>query len=168
MEIFAPDTLTTTLLWLAALCLIGAGLFGLVFPAVPGPPLLFAGLWLGAWTEDFAHVGFWTLMLLAILAILAVAADFLAGALGARKFGASGRAALGASLGAIIGIFFGLPGLLLGPFAGAVFGELSSGRSMDAASRAGIGATLGLLLGTAAKLALGITMLSTFIFVRLT
>ncbi len=168
MEWLSFDSLTGVLLWLACASLIGAGLFGLVFPAIPGPPLLFAGLWMAAWLEEFVHVGLYTLCALGLLAVLAVVADFIAGALGAKKFGASGRAVLGATLGAIIGLFFGLPGLLVGPFAGAVLGELSSGRSMDAAGRAGVGATLGLLVGTAAKLALGIMMLALFLFVRLT
>ena len=156
------------LLWALAVALIGLGLFGLVFPAVPGPPILFGGLWLAAWIEDYQHVGAWTLVLLGLLALLAVALDFIAGALGARRFGASGGAVIGATLGAVVGIFFGLPGLLVGPFAGAVLGELASGRQLQAAGRAGIGATIGLLLGTAAKLALGIVMLGCFLFVRFT
>ncbi len=155
------------LLWLAALGLIGIGLVGLVFPAIPGPPLLFAGLLMAAWIEDFEHVGFFTLCALGLLALVGVLADFIAGALGAKKFGASGRSVFGATIGAIVGLFFGLPGLIIGPFAGAVLGELSTGRSMEAASRAGFGATLGLVVGTAAKLAIGIIMLMVFGFVRL-
>src|SRR5690606_5887943 len=93
-------------------------------------------------------------------------ADFVAGALGAQRYGASARAIWGATLGALVGMFFGLPGLLLGPFAGAVLGELSLRRSLGAAGRAGWGATLGLALGMAAKLGLGIAMLGLFLLVR--
>lgn len=168
MEFLSTDNLITLLLWLGALSLIATGLFGMVFPAIPGPPLLFAGLLMAAWIEDFVHVGAWTLSVLGLLALVAVIADFIAGALGAKKFGASGRAVLGATLGAVVGLFFGLIGLIIGPFAGAVLGELSSGRNLDAASRAGLGATLGLLIGTAAKIAIGIIMLAVFLFMRLT
>lgn len=156
------------LLWLAAGACVFIGLVGLVLPAIPGPPILFIGLWLAAWAEDYVHVGGITLGVLAVLMVLAVALDFVAGALGAKRFGASRWAVGGAVLGALFGLFFGLIGILLGPFVGAVVGELMSGRALDAASRAGIGATIGLLLGTAAKLAIGITMVGIFSFVRLT
>jgi hypothetical protein len=72
----------------------------------------------------------------------------------------------GAAAGAIIGIFFGLAGVLLGPFIGAVIGELSVRRDLGAAGRAGIGATIGLVLGTAAKLALGFTMIGIALVMR--
>ncbi len=168
MDFINADLIGAILLWGAALTLIGLGLIGLVFPAIPGPPLLFGGLWMAAWIEDYLHVGLWSLIVLGLLALLGVLADFVAGALGARRFGASGLSVLGATLGAVVGIFFGLIGLLVGPFAGAVIGELLSGRTLDAAGRAGIGATIGLLIGTAAKLATGIMMLSVFLFMRLT
>lgn len=154
-------------LWLGAIVCIVAGLVGLVLPAIPGPPLLFAGLWMAAYAEHYAFVGTKTLVVLGVLTVLAVALDFIAGALGAKRFGASRWAVFGAVIGAIVGIFFGLIGLLLGPFMGAVAGELISGRALDAASRAGIGATIGLLVGTAAKLAIGFTMLGIFVFVRI-
>lgn len=168
MDIFNADTLSLALLWGGALTLIALGVIGLVFPAIPGPPLLFGGLWMAAWIEDYVHVGMWTLIVLGLLALLGVLADFIAGALGAKRFGASGLSVLGATLGAIVGIFFGLIGLLIGPFAGAVIGELMSGRNLDAAGRAGVGATIGLLVGTAAKLATGVMMVGIFLFVRLT
>jgi len=93
-------------------------------------------------------------------------ADFVAGALGARRYGASPRAMAGAALGALIGIFFGLPGLLLGPFIGALIGEIAERNDWAAASRAGWGATLGLIIGTAAKIALGFTMVGLYLLVR--
>jgi uncharacterized protein YqgC (DUF456 family) len=147
--------------------MVVAGLAGMVLPAVPGPLLLFAGLFTAAWAEAFVHVGTKTLVALAVMAGLAMLADFVAGALGARRYGASPRAMAGAALGALIGIFFGLPGLLLGPFIGALVGEIAERNDWAAASRAGWGATLGLIVGTAAKLALGFTMIGLFLWVRL-
>ncbi|OGS91318.1 MAG: hypothetical protein A2061_09830 [Gallionellales bacterium GWA2_59_43] len=153
----------TVLLWLAAVLLVVAGIAGLLLPAIPGAPLILGGLVLAAWIEDFAFVGTGTLAFLAVLAILTYAADFLAGILGARHFGASPRAMMGAAIGAVVGVFFGLPGLLLGPFLGAAAGELSARRGMLAAGKAGIGATLGLVIGAAAKLALAFSMLAVFV-----
>ncbi len=156
----------TILLWTLAVLLVLAGLAGLVLPALPGPPLLFLGLLLAAWAEDFVHVGAGTLTALGVMAVLAFLADLAASAFGARRYGASGRSMVGAALGAVVGIFFGLPGLVLGPFIGAVLGELSAQRDLASASRAGWGATLGMAIGIAAKLALGIAMVGLFLWMR--
>lgn len=153
-------------LWILAALLAAAGLAGLVLPAVPGAPLLFAGLFFAAWIEDFQYVGTGTLIALGAMAALTYVLDFIASALGARRFGASARSIVGATLGAVIGIFFGLAGILLGPFIGAVIGELTVRRDLRGAARAGFGAFIGLVLATAGKLALGFTMLGLFLLVR--
>lgn len=155
------------LLWLLAALLIAAGFAGLILPAVPGIPLVFAGLVLLAWAENFAYVGWLTLTVLGGLALVSVGVDFLAAALGAKKFGASSRAIWGAAIGALAGLFFGLPGLLLGPFLGAVIGEFSRKTSLRAAAHAGMGATLGLLFGTLLKIALAFAMVGVFVLDRL-
>jgi uncharacterized protein len=158
---------TTILLWTGAAILILVGLAGLVLPALPGAPLLFSGILLAAWIEDFEYIGTGTLIALGVLAALTFVADFVAGAFGARRYGASSRAVLGATIGAVVGIFFGLVGVLVGPFVGAVIGELSVRRDLEAAGRAGVGATIGLAIGTAAKLALGFAMIGIAIVMRL-
>lgn len=162
-----PDAGIQILLWLLAALLIAAGFAGLILPAVPGIPLVFAGLVLLAWAEGFAYVGGLTLGVLGVLALLSYGVDFLAAALGAKKFGASPRAVTGAALGAVGGLFFGLPGIVLGPFVGAVIGEFSGPASARAATRAGVGATLGLLFGVLLKVALAFTMLGVFVLARL-
>lgn len=155
------------ILWILAIILVCGGMVGIIFPALPGAPILYAGLFAAAWAEDFTHVGAKTLVVLGIMTIFTYVLDFLAGAFGAKRFGASRRAVIGATLGAIVGIFFGIPGILLGPFIGAVLGELSNRPDLKAAGLAGIGATLGLALGVAAKLALAFAMLGIFVMVRL-
>jgi uncharacterized protein YqgC (DUF456 family) len=154
------------LIWLLAIILVTAGMAGLVFPALPGAPVLFAGLVAAAWAEEFEHVGSGTLIVLGVMALLTYLVDFLAGAFGAKRFGASGRAIIGATLGAIAGLFFGIPGVLLGPFIGAVLGELTAHSNLKAAGRAGIGATVGLALGAAAKLTLAFAMVGIFVIMR--
>ena len=158
--------LTTVLLWVLAAILIVVGVLGLVLPAVPGAPLLFGGLLIVAWLEDFAYVGPWTLTLLAAMAVLTYVIDFLAGAVGAKGFGATRNAAVGAFVGAVVGIFFGLPGILLGPFLGAVLGELLADRSLQEAGAAGLGATIGMAFGIAAKMALAFSMIGIFVLMR--
>jgi uncharacterized protein YqgC (DUF456 family) len=151
-----------TLLYLLAALLVLIGLAGAVLPALPGLPLMYAGLFLAAWTGDFQQVGWITLMIIGVLMLVATAIDLLASLLGTKRVGASGKAVAGAALGTVVGIFFGLPGLLLGPFAGALVGELMAGRDVDQAARAGLGAWLGFLLGSIAKLALAFTMLGVY------
>jgi uncharacterized protein len=160
------DMGATILLWLLALILVIAGFAGLVLPAVPGAPLIFAGLLVAAWAEDFTYVGTGTLVVLGVLALLTYPTDLLATAFGAKRFRASPRSALGAALGAVVGLFFGLPGILLGPFLGAMLAELSAQPNLIQATRSGVGATLGLLLGVAMKMALAFTMIGVFVLVR--
>jgi len=141
-----------------------AGLAGTVIPALPGVPLVFLGLFIGAWIGQFEAIGWTTIGILAVLALLAWIVDFLAGAAGARYLGASSRAFWGATIGAIAGIFFGIAGMLLGPFIGAVLGELSGGNTMVQSGRAGVGAWIGMVIATAVKLALAFLMIGIFIF----
>lgn len=155
------------LLWIFALILVLIGFAGLLLPALPGIPLIYAGLFLAAWAEDFAFVGWITLLILGLLALLSYGIDFAATAMGAKKFGASPRALWGAALGTLVGIFFGLPGILIGPFAGALIAELTHKNDMQAATKAGIGATLGLLLGAILKIGLAFTMVGVFVMARL-
>jgi uncharacterized protein YqgC (DUF456 family) len=154
----------TILWWLLAGLIVIAGLAGTVIPALPGVPLVFAGLFVGAWIGNFETIGWITIGVLALLAVVAWAVDFLAGALGARYLGASSRAFWGATFGAIVGIFFGLPGILLGPFIGAVLGELSGGSDLLQSGRSGLGAWLGMVVATAAKLAIAFLMIGIVIF----
>jgi uncharacterized protein YqgC (DUF456 family) len=157
---------TTLVFWLVALLLVGTGLIGLFLPVLPGAPLIFAGLVIAAWAEDFHYTGLWTIVLLAIIMLLTLGVDFWATIFGAKKFGASKRAVIGALIGLAIGIFLGFPGIIFGPFIGAVIGELSAQKDLKQATRAGIGATIGLVLGAAIKLALALTMIGIFLSVR--
>jgi len=150
--------------WVVAALLVIAGLAGTVIPTLPGVPLVMAGLFIGAWINHFATVGWVTLGILALLTVFALVVDFLASAFGVRYAGASARAFWGASLGAVVGIFFGIPGLVLGPFVGAVLGEVSTGSGWQQSSRAGLGAWLGMLFATAIKLAIAFLMIGIFIF----
>ena len=157
---------STLAFWILAIALVTAGLIGLVLPAIPGAPLIFAGLLLAAWIEDFNHVGVWTIVVLAVIALLTSAVDFWATMFGAKRFGASKRAVIGAILGVIVGIFLGFPGVIFGPFIGAVIGELSARRDLQQATRAGVGATIGVVLGAALKLAMAFAMIGIFAVAR--
>lgn len=151
------------ILWsVIAASLIAAGLLGAIVPALPGIPLIFGGLWLLAGVDHYRHIGPWWLLGIACVGGVGLTVDLLAGALGARRVGASPRAVWGALLGTVIGMFFGLPGLLLGPFFGALVGELTAGNSILRSAHVGVSAWVGLILGTLVKLVSSVTMVALF------
>ncbi|HNX72317.1 DUF456 domain-containing protein, partial [Rivihabitans pingtungensis] len=147
-------------LWPAlALLLVLIGLAGTILPALPGLPLLFAGLWLAAWADGYQHVSGATLGWLAGLTALGMAMDALAGWLGARAYGASKQALWGSLIGGVVGLWFGLPGLLLGPLLGAVAGEWLARRDAWRAGQVGMATLVGLALGMLAKIGCALAML---------
>ena len=150
--------------WVLAALVVIAGLAGTIIPALPGVPLVFMGLLIIAWAGDFATIGWPTVGILAALTLAGWLVDLVAGALGARYLGASKRSFWGATIGAIVGLFFGLPGIILGPFIGAVVGELSGGRTITQSGRAGLGAWIGMVVATAAKLAIAFLMIGIVVF----
>jgi uncharacterized protein len=153
----------TVLLWVLGVTLVAVGLAGIVLPALPGTILIFAGLLLAAWADGFTRVGAGTLTVLGIIAAASYTVDFVGAALGAKRLGASPRAMTGAALGTLLGLFLGLPGLILGPFAGAVLGELTVHRDLRRAGRAGVAAWIGFAIGTAVKVALAFSMVAIFL-----
>jgi hypothetical protein len=151
------------LLWIVGVLLVIAGIAGIVFPALPGHVLIFAGLFLAAWADNFSRVSGWALALIGVIAALSYTVDFVAAALGAKRVGASPRAVVGAGLGTLLGIPFGLPGVFLGPLAGAVLGELSVHRQWGRAAGVGLAAWIGFLIGTVVKVALAFMMIAIFV-----
>jgi hypothetical protein len=145
-----------------ALILVVLGLAGVVLPLLPGMPLLFGGLWLLAWSDGFARVGEFTVVLLGILAVLAWGIDYLAATLGVKRVGASGLAVAGAAIGTVLGLAAGLVGVLVGPVLGAIAGEWLARRNGAQASRAGLAAGISFLLGIVAKIGIAFTMVGLF------
>ncbi|BCL77436.1 membrane protein [Jeongeupia sp. HS-3] len=153
-----------TLWLLLSILLILIGLAGTLLPMLPGTPFIFGGMLLAAWAEGFARVGWVPLLILGALLMLSMLLDFVAGALGAKRVGASAQAIWGAMIGAIIGIAGGLIGLIIGPFIGAVLGEYLARRDLYQAGRVGVATWIGLLIGAAAKIAIALAMLGVFLF----
>ena len=151
------------LLYGVAALLVIVGLIGVVLPALPGLPLVFLGMLLAAWAGGFEQVGVAVLVVLGLLTLLSFAIDFWATAHGAKRVGASRKAIVGAVLGTFAGLFVFPPfGLFVGPFAGALIGELLHGRELGNAARVGFGTWLGLVLAILLKLGLAFAMLGVF------
>jgi len=141
-----------------------AGLVGSIVPWMPGPLFILAGAVVWAVATDFQTLGWGRLAVLAALAVLSFLLDFLAGAIGARRYGASRWGVVGALLGAVVGLFLGPLGLIAGCVIGAVVGELARGADLAGGVRSGLGALVGLLAGLLADLVLAITMIGLFLY----
>jgi uncharacterized protein YqgC (DUF456 family) len=153
----------TTALWVLAALLIVAGVAGTVLPALPGIPLIFGGVLLAAWIDDFQRIPGWVVGVLAVLAVIGIAVDYAAAALSAQRIGASRYGIIGAALGTVAGIVTGLWGLVFMPLVGAAIGEFLAHRDALRAGKVGVATWLGLLIGTAVKIAVAFTMLGVFI-----
>jgi uncharacterized protein YqgC (DUF456 family) len=136
---------------------------GTVLPALPGAILVFAGVALGAWIDDFTRISGWTLLVLAILTLLAWAIDYVAALAGAKKAGASRQALIGAAIGTVAGVFTGFVGLVFLPLVGAALGEYLAQRELLRAGRVGIATWLGMLVGTVLKVAVVFLMVGIFV-----
>jgi len=158
-----------TLYYVLAIVLMVVGIAGTVLPALPGLPLVFAGMLLAAWAGGFEEVGGWTMAVLALLTLLSLGIDFMATALGAKRVGASKPALVGAILGTFAGLLFGFVGIFIGPFIGALLGELVwlrgvGGRELGQATKVGLGTWLGIVVGTVLKLGVAFLMVGLFVF----
>ena len=152
-----------TLYFLAAVALVIVGLLGTVLPAIPGAIFVFGGLLLAAWADGFARVGAVGLSIIGVLAALSWGTDFVATLMGAKRVGASPQALVGATLGGAFGLFLGLAGMILGPFVGAVAGELIARREWLRAGKVGLGTWLGLVAAAVVKVIIAFMMIATFL-----
>jgi uncharacterized protein YqgC (DUF456 family) len=147
-----------TLLWLIVVVLVVAGLAGTILPALPGTALVFGGILLAAWIDDFQRISGWTVMICGVLALIAWGVDLVAGMLGAKRVGASRLAVFGAAAGTVLGMFTGFIGLLFMPLAGAAIGEYFADRDAARAAKVGVATWIGLVIGTVAKVAITFVM----------
>jgi uncharacterized protein YqgC (DUF456 family) len=144
--------------YLVGFALLAAGVLGVVVPLLPGSLFLVAGTLAVAWADRFTRVGFGTVLFSAVLSAAIWAVDLTAAALGARMAKASRFAVLGASVGFLVGLFLGLPGILLGPAVGAILFEYARDPDFRQALRAGTGAFLGFVAGSVLKVALAMAV----------
>lgn len=158
----------STLWYVLAGVLIVVGLLGIVLPALPGLPLVYVGMLIAAWNNGFEAIGVWTLVVLGVMTLFSFAIDIFSTAIGAKRVGASRKAVVGAVLGTLGGLFFMPIGLFVGPFLGALAGELIHLRRLDRdglgqATKVGVATWVGIVLGVALKIALAFAMLALFV-----
>jgi uncharacterized protein YqgC (DUF456 family) len=151
------------LLWILAVLLIVAGIAGTLLPALPGAALVFGGLLLGAWIDDFTRVSGVTVAVLGVLTVASWIVDYVSGLLGAKKVGATREAVIGAAIGTVLGIFTGLWGLVFMPLVGAALGEYLAIRDHVRAGRVGVATWIGMMVGAVAKIAITFLMIGVFV-----
>jgi uncharacterized protein len=155
------------LLYALGAAAILVGIAGVVLPAIPGSALLAAGAFLVGWADGFTRVSGWTVGVCAALAVAIWAVDFAAGALGAKAFGATKWAVIGSGVGLLVGLFLGLPGIILGPAIGALAFEYARDPNFERALKAGVGAFVGFVLGSAVKVALSFVLVGVLVLALL-
>ena len=135
--------------------LVLIGLAGSILPIIPGPPISWAGFFLLRWT-DYVNSGaegyenaLWILLFFVVLVTIL---DYAVPILGTKKYGGSKRGVWGATIGVVVGLFFGPPGVIIGPFLGAYIGEITTGKKDRQALRAAWGSFVGFLMGVGLKL----------------
>lgn len=148
---------------IAAGVLLAAGFAGTFVPVLPGAPLAWLGL-LSAYFSEYCDISVPTLIITGIAAVLVSVLDNILPVAMTKKFGGSKSATTGSTIGLIAGFFIGPVGIILGPFLGAVIGELihNHGNS-DGVLRAGLGAFAGFLAGTGIKMILVLVLIWCFI-----
>src|SRR5262249_22616051 len=149
--------------WVLAIALIVAGVIGTVLPVLPGAALVFVGMLLAAWIDDFQRIGWITLLILGTLTGVVFVIDVVAASMGAKRVGASRLALVGAAIGTVVGLFMGIVGILIAPFLGAFIGELIARGEIEPAARVGFGTWLGMVIGALAKIAVVLAMLGVFV-----
>ncbi len=148
------------LLAIAAFLFAIVGIIGCIVPALPGVLLSYAGL-VCAYFTSYSTLPTSSLWLWLVAAAAVSAADYFLPAWMTRRFGGSRAGAIGATVGVFAGFFLFPPlGIILGPFAGAVIGELINNRhDASKALLVGFGSFMAFVVGTGIKLAVSIGIL---------
>ena len=153
--------------WFGAIVLIVLGFAGTIVPAIPGLPMIAAGGWLIGWADHYEKVGFWTIAVLIVLAVIGVVVDSVAQTAGAQRAGASKAGIVGSIVGTVVGIPMGLFGIFVMPLVGAAVGEFWAKRDLMHAGRVGVATWVGMIVGTAVKVALAFTVTGCLFFIYL-
>lgn len=139
------------LLILGALAVL-TGIVGSVLPLLPGPPIAWAGLLLLHFS-GYAQFSTRMLVITAAITLIIAVLDYFLPILATKKYGGTKAGERGATVGTIAGIFFGPPGLILGPFVGAFLGEMIvAPKEINRALKVALGSFIGFLLSTGIKL----------------
>jgi len=152
------------LAWVIVIALFAIGMAGAVYPILPGALAIYAAFFVYGLMVSFEPFGwvFWTIQTL-IVAVLFLA-DYAVNAWGVKRYGGSRASVIGSTIGAIAGPFV-IPafGLVIGPFLGAVIGEMMAGSDLKRAVEVGWGSLVGLFTSVVVKIVLQAAMIVLFL-----
>jgi len=149
--------------WLIISALFALGMAGAVFPILPGALAIYAAFFVYGWFFSFGPFGFWFWSIQTVIVVILFVADYLVNAWGVKKYGGSRASVIGSTIGILIGPFV-IPafGLIIGPLAGAMIGELIHGSSMERSIKVAWGALVGLFSSMVVKVVLQAAMIVVF------
>jgi uncharacterized protein YqgC (DUF456 family) len=149
--------------WALTVTLLGFGLAGSILPLIPGPLIIFVACLAHSLIRAQSAMSWWGLAIELLLLVAAYVTDFASGAVGTKFFGGSKWAIWGVFVGGLIGMFFSLPGIILGPIIGAFAFELLFDRKrVRAAAKSTWGTVVGTGLGYIARLIIAVAMVIWF------
>jgi len=154
-------------IWVLTVTLMSIGVLGVIVPLLPGTTLILIAALVHKLVlpDDFS---WWTFAVIGIFWAISIAAEIGGVILGTKWFGGTKWGMAGAGGGALVGMFFSLPALLLGTFLGAVLAEKLGAKQPDGASfKAGVGAATGFVLSTVARLGCALAMVGIFLVAAL-
>ncbi|HUU35750.1 MAG TPA: DUF456 domain-containing protein [Vicinamibacterales bacterium] len=158
MDHAAAVSVVPVLMLVVGVLVTALGVVLLPLPAIPALGVIFMGVFLAAWADGFARIGWFSLAVMLALTVFGSLADNIATLIGARRAGASWWGVAGATAGMVVGMIFGLPGIIAGPAIGAFAFEYARNPDFRAAGWAGAGGVFGFLLGIVAKSAFGMVI----------
>ena len=164
-DYFSGEALYDTLIWSSVALLLVVGFLGTFLPVLPGTTLILAGSFLFYFTmgRESSGLAWQGLVFIGLLYALSIALDWVSGALGAKWFGSSKWGIVGAILGGIVGLFFGIPGLIVGPIAGVfIFEIFVAKKEVKEASNSTFGTVVGGIAGIFGRVALALGMIAWF------
>jgi len=149
--------------WSLSIVLMIAGLIGVIVPLMPGTTLILAAAVIHKFLSP-GDLSWWAVGVIAGFWVMSLIADFAGVVVGTRMFGGSKWGMAGASGGALVGIFFSLPAMVLGTVFGAFAAEkLFARKDPRAALKAGAGAAVGFVISTVARFACAGLMIALFL-----
>lgn len=152
------------LLLIIGFLLIIIGIIGSILPALPGPPISWLGI-LCVYLTSWIDVNYSVLVVTGVLTLIIVVLDYVIPAKGTKYFGGSKYGIWGTNIGLIAGFFFPPFGFILGPFLGALVGELIyNSKDQKRALKAAVGSFIGFLSSIFIKLVLCFSFLILYFY----
>ncbi|MEM1002690.1 MAG: DUF456 domain-containing protein [Bacteroidota bacterium] len=148
-----------------SLLLMILGIVGSFLPILPGPLTSWAGLLVLSFAKTI-EVSQNTLILTFIIALTIFVLDYIIPALGTKKYGGSKFGMIGTTIGLIFGLFSSIPfGIILGPFTGALIGEMLYQNDSRHALKAAYGSLIGFLASTFIKFSVAVVYFGLFLWI---